>query len=86
MKKDIKTEEQKRYEQKLYHNTEVLLRKYRDVVWSLEISAIQAQMNFEFEMGSKLDEFLGMSYAAGADLTGTDIQEQIRTLERNKKC
>lgn len=85
MKKDIKTEEQKRYEQKLYHNTEVLLRKYRDVVWSLEISAIQAQMNFEFEMGSKLDEFLGMSYAAGADLTGTDIQEQIRTLERNKK-
>ena len=34
-----KTEEQKKYEQKLYHNTEVLLRKYRDVVWSLEISA-----------------------------------------------
>lgn len=26
-----------------------------------------------------------MSYAAGADLTGTDIQEQMRTLERNKK-
>ena len=69
----------------LYHNTELLLRKYRDVVWSIEVSAIQAQISFELEMDCKLEEFLEMSYDAGADLSGTQIQEQRRTLERNKK-
>ena len=54
-------------------------------MWSIEVSAIQAQISFEIEMGCKLEEFLEMSYAAGADLAGTDIQEQMRTMERNKK-
>lgn len=85
MKNSIKSEEQKIREKKAYHNTELLLRKYRDVVWSIEVSAIQAQISFEIEMGCKLNEFLDMSYAAGADLSGTDIQEQMRTMERNKK-
>lgn len=72
-------------EEYLYHNTEMLLKKYRDVVWSIEVSAMQAQISFELEMDCRLDEFLEMSYAAGADLSGTQIQEQMRTLERNKK-
>lgn len=72
-------------EEYLYHNTEVLLKKYRDVVWSIEVSAIQAQISFELEMDCRLEDFLEMSYAAGADLSGTQIQEQMRTLERNKK-
>jgi len=80
-----KTEEQIMREKKTYHNTELLLKKYREVVWSIEVSAIQAQISFEVEMGCKLEEFLEMSYAAGADLAGTEIHEQMRTLERNKK-
>lgn len=72
-------------EKKTYHNTELLLKKYREIVWSIEVSAIQAQISFEVEMGCKLEEFLEMSYAAGADLAGTEIHEQMRTLERNKK-
>lgn len=72
-------------EEYLYHNTEMLLKKYRDVVWSIEVSAMQAQIGFELEMDCRLEEFLEMSYAAGADLSGTHIQEQMRTLERNKK-
>lgn len=32
------------------------------------------------------EEFLEMSYAAGAYLSGTQIEEQMRTMERNKKC
>ena len=71
-------------EEYLYHNTELLLKKYRDVVWSIEASAIQAQMNFELEMDCKLEAFLEMSYAAGVDLSGTQIQEQARILEKNK--
>lgn len=85
MKKDMRTDKQKEYEKKMYHNTEILLKRYRDVVWSMEVSAIQAQMNFELEMGCSLAEFLEMSYNAGMDFSGTDIQEQIRTLERSKK-
>ena len=72
-------------EEYLYHNTEILLKKYRDVVWSIEVSTIQAQISFELEMDCKLEEFLEMSYAAGVDLSRTQIQEQMRTLERNKK-
>lgn len=69
----------------LYHNTELLLKRYRDVVWSIETSVIQAKVSFELEMDCKLEEFLDMTYAAGADLAGTHIQEQMRTLERSKK-
>lgn len=72
-------------EEYLYHNTELLLKKYRDVVWGIEASVIQAQMNFELEMNCSLNEFLDLSYMAGADLSGTQIEEQMRTLERNKK-
>ena len=69
----------------LYHNTEVLLRKYREVVWSVEAAVARAELNFEISFGMSLNEFLDMSYAAGADLSGTDIEEHMRTLERNKK-
>jgi hypothetical protein len=68
----------------LYHNTEILLKKYREVVWSIEASAIQAQVNFELEMNCRLNDFLEMSYTAGADLSGTQIEEQMRTMARNK--
>lgn len=80
-----KVNEKMTREEYLYHNTELLLRKYRDVIWSIEVSAIQAQISFELEMDCKLEEFLEMSYDAGAELSGTQIQEQMRTLERNKK-
>ena len=42
-------------EEYLYHNTEMLLKKYRDVVWSIEVSTIQAQIIFELEMDCKLE-------------------------------
>ena len=77
-----KNEERENY---LYHNTEVLLRKYREVVWSVEASVARTQMNFEIAFGMGISEFLDMSYAAGADLSGTDIEEQMRTIERNRK-
>ena len=73
-----KVNEKMTREEYLYHNTELLLKKYRDVVWSIEVSAMQAQISFELEMDCKLEEFLEMSYAAGADLSGTNIQEQMR--------
>ena len=45
----------------LYHNTEKLLKKYRDVVWSVEASTLQAKINFELEFECGIDEFLEMN-------------------------
>lgn len=85
LKNTNETGSKQKHENFLYHNTEILLKHYRDVVWSVEASVLQAELGFELEMNCKLEEFLEMSYVAGADLSGTDIQEHMRTLERNKK-
>ncbi|MBQ7096770.1 MAG: hypothetical protein IJN96_01705 [Clostridia bacterium] len=86
MKENKKKETEKiSREEYLYHNTELLLKKYRDVVWSIEVAMTQTELDFELEMDCGLGEFLEMSYVAGADFLGTQIQEQMRTLERNKK-
>lgn len=84
MKKSEKKARTER-EEFLYHNTEMLLKKYRDVVWSIEVSMEQAKLGFESEMECKLEEFLEMSYVAGFDLSNTNIEEHMRTLERNRK-
>ena len=39
----------------LYHDTWMLLRKYRDVVWSLELSVQQARRKFQIEFGSSIE-------------------------------
>jgi len=72
-------------EEFLYHNTLKLLQNYRDVVWSIEAAVIQARLNFELEFECTIEDFLELSYAAGADLTGTNVESQMRTIERNKK-
>ena len=38
----------------LYHDTWKLLRKYRDVVWSLELSVQQVRSKFQIEYGSSI--------------------------------
>ena len=85
MKENKKENGKMSREEYLYHNTELLLKKYRDVVWSIEVAAIQNQVSLELEMDCNLDSFLEMSYASGADLSGVRIQEQMRIMERNKK-
>lgn len=57
MLEDVKKSD---YEQYLYHNTEKLLKCYREVVWSIEVSLVQAKISFEIETDSKLEEFLGI--------------------------
>ncbi len=54
-----------------YHDTWRLLKKYRDVVWSMELSVQQLKKEFAYEYGSCIDDFLESVYMAGADLSGT---------------
>ena len=68
-----------------YHDTWRLLKKYRDVVWSLELSVQQVKKEFEIEFGSSIDDFLESVYLAGADLGGTRIESHAQCIERSNQ-
>lgn len=68
-----------------YHDTWRLLKKYRDVVWSLELSVQQLKNQFRIEYGSSIEDFLESVYLAGADLSGTQIEDHARCIERSNK-
>lgn len=80
-----KVEELNVTENPLYHDTWKLLKKYRDVVWSLELSVQQVKKKFELEMGSSIEDFLDSVYLAGADLSGSDIEHHARCIEKSHK-
>ena len=67
----------------LYHDTWRLLKKYRDVVWSLELSVQQVRNKFQIEFGKSVEDFLESIYLAGADLGGTDIENHARCIQRS---
>lgn len=67
----------------LYHDTWQLLKKYRDVVWSLETSVQQVRRRFEVEFGNSVEEFLDSLYLAGADLNGSNIEQDAKCIERS---
>ncbi len=68
-----------------YHNTLLLLKKYRDVVWSLTVAVEAAKSDFRECYGESIDEFLESIYLAGVDLGGTEIEERAKSIERSKK-
>ena len=72
-------------ENPLYHDTWLLLKKYRDVVWSLELSVQQVRRQFQIEFGSSIEDFLESIYLAGVDFSDTGIQEHARSIERSYK-
>ena len=83
-------------ENPLYHDTWKLLKKYRDVVWSLEISVqhVRAKFEisvqhvrakFEIEYGTSIEDFLDSVYLAGADLNGSEIEHHAKCIERSHK-
>lgn len=68
-----------------YHDTWRLLKKYRDVVWSMELSVQQVKKEFEIEFGTSIDDFLESIYLAGAELGGTKIENHARCIERSNQ-
>ena len=69
----------------LYHDTWKLLIKYRDVVWSLELSVQQVRNKFEIEYGNTIEDFLDSVYLAGADVAGSDIEHHAQCIERSHR-
>lgn len=68
-----------------YHDTLLLLKKYRDVVWSLSMSVEHVKSDFRTYYGGSIEDFLDSVYVAGADLSGTDIEERAKCIERSHK-
>ena len=68
-----------------YHDTWKLLKNYRDVVWSLELSVQHARNSFRLEFGSSVEDFLESIYLAGADLSGSNIENHAKSIERSHK-
>ena len=68
-----------------YHDTLLLMTKYRDVVWSLSVAVEQTKSDFRQIYGTSVEEFLDSIYLAGVDLEGTEIEGRARSMERSKK-
>lgn len=68
-----------------YHDTRRLLRKYRDVTWSLELSVQQMKNQFHIEYRTDIEEFLDTVYLAGADLGRTELEHHAQCIERSHK-
>ena len=79
------TMNQNKLDDMLYHDTFTLLKKYRDVVWSLELSVQKVRRQFEMEMGSSIDDFLESIYLAGVDFKENGIEEHAQSIERSHK-
>ena len=72
-------------ENPLYHNTWKLLKKYRDVTWSLELSVQQVRSKFEIEYDNSIEDFLETIYVAGLDLSESKITHHTQCIERSYK-
>ena len=70
-------------EDQRFHDTYLLLKKYRDVVWGLELSVQQVKRRVQMEVGSSIEDFLESIYLAGVDFSDNGIEEQARSIEKS---
>lgn len=68
-----------------FHDTYQFLRRYRDAKYSLMVVVRQMETQFRMEYGTSIDDFLDSIYAAGAELTGGDIEQRAKSIERSNQ-
>lgn len=68
-----------------FHDTYKFLRRYRDATYSLKVVVHQMEKQFRLKYGTSVDEFLDSIYTAGADLSGDDIEERAKSIERSNR-
>ena len=76
----LKPEEEPRF-----HDTYKCLRRYRDATYSLTVVVHQMEKQFRLKYGTSVDEFLDSIYTAGAELSGDDIEERAKSIERSNR-
>ena len=68
-----------------FHDTYKFLRRYRDATYSLKVVVHQMETQFRMKYGTSVDEFLDSIYSAGVDLSGDDIEERAKSIERSNR-
>lgn len=68
-----------------FHDTYKFLRRYRDATYSLKVVVRQMETQFRLQYGTSIDDFLDSIYAAGVDLSGEDIAERAKSIERSNR-
>ena len=74
----------KDFDEKVFHDTKLLLEHYRDVVWSLEVETFQTSINFQKEYGTTLEDFLDMTYKAGMKISESDVASRIESMNKSR--
>lgn len=68
-----------------FHDTYKFLKRYRDATYSLKVVVHQMETQFRMKYGTSVDEFLDSIYSAGANLSGDDIEERAKSIERSNR-
>ena len=68
-----------------FHDTYQFLRRYRDATYSLKVVVHQMEHQFKLQYDNDTDKFLDSIYAAGADLTGSDIEQRAKSIARSNQ-
>lgn len=76
--------ENKKSNNSYFHDTLLLLKKYRDVVWSVELSEQQLRKRFEMQYGTSVDELLETIHLSGVKLDA-NLENHANHLERSNK-
>ena len=79
----MKKNQAQKQEDPRFHDTWTLLRKYRDVVWSLELSVRRAQNKFKVEYGKSIEDFLESIYIAGVDFKENGIEQHAKCIDKS---
>ena len=67
-----------------FHNTKYLLKQYRRVVYSVQMSESELNMRMEMKHGMRLSTLEVNSELAGIDLSGTKLESHARSVIRSK--
>lgn len=67
------------------HNTKHLLKQYRRIAYSVQVSENELNLRMELEHGTRLSTFEANAELAGIDLTGTKLEGYTRSVIRSKK-
>ena len=67
-----------------FHNTKYLLKQYRRVAYSIQISEEELNLRMELEHGTRLSTLEVNAELAGIDLSNTKLENHARTVIRSK--
>lgn len=73
-------------EDQRFHDTYLLLKKYRDVVWGLELSVQQVKRRFQMEVGSSIKDFWTPSTLPAWIFRITALKNRPEALKKAIKC